>query len=125
MKRTHLCAAVAALIASSGTVAIAPRAAGAASVRHATPTCSLSAQTLGGAQVIFFSMSGLQHNAWFQIEWSEPQITQVQHMWSTSTGVLQDDVMNDQGSGTYTASVWSLDRQGNPALMAATCSLSV
>jgi hypothetical protein len=33
--------------------------------------------------------------------------------------------MNDQGSGTYTASVWSLDKQGAPVALQTTCLLSV
>ena len=97
----------------------------AASSRHAGPSCSLASVTLGGADVVFLNVAGVQHGAWFQVDWVEPQITQVQYMWSTSSGVLQDDVLNDQGSGTYTASVWSLDKRGNPVALETTCSAAV
>jgi hypothetical protein len=124
MIRNRFCAPLVAACLTAGTLAITTGPAG-ASGRHADPGCSLSAETLGGSPVIFLDAAGFQHGAWFQIDWVEPQITQVQYMWSTSTGVLQYDVMKDQGSGTYTASLWSLDKSANPVTLLATCSIAV
>jgi len=124
MTRNRICAALLVACGAITAFGVAGRPA-AAAPRHSDPTCSLTAQSMGGADVVFIDAAGLSHGAWFQVDWVEPQITQVQYMWSTSAGVLQDSVMNDQGSGTYTATIWSLDRHGAPQSFQATCSVSV
>ena len=124
MTRNRVCAALLVACGAITTLGFGGRPAAAAS-RHSDPTCTLTAERLGGADVVFLDAAGLAHGAWFQVDWVEPQITQVQYMWATSAGVLQDDVMNDQGSGTYTATIWSLDKRGIPQSFQATCSVSV
>jgi len=124
MTRNRIGATLLVAAGLAGTVGLTDGSA-AGSGRHSDPSCTLVAESLGGSPVVFLSVTGLAHGAWFQIDWTEPQITQVQYMWSTSTGVLEDSVMNDQGSGVYSATVWSLDKHGNPVAQQAACSVPV
>lgn len=96
---------------------------------HAQPTCSLSQRTLGGVDVIQIDASGLRHNADYRIDWVEPQITQVQYRWSSVTGTLYQTVLDNQGPGTFTASLFFLSYgprgQEPSATFEASCSLAV
>lgn len=90
-----------------------------------TPSCSLSSLVLGGVPVVSASAVNLKHNAAFEIAWSEPSITQTQYVSSTSWGSAGQTVLNDQGSGTYTAAFWSVDKAAHPVALLTTCSISV
>jgi hypothetical protein len=89
----------------------------------ADPSCTLSSIVLGGTSVIQIDATGLHHNANYEIDWVEPLMTQTEYMWSTSKGELQDTVLDDQGSGTYTANLLYLGSQGG--VWETSCSLTV
>jgi hypothetical protein len=93
------------------------------STPHAAPSCGLAAVTLAGTDVVQITASGLPHGANFEISWTEPQITQTQYYWSTNQGTLQDTVLNNQGPGEYTASVWWRSNKGN--VWETSCSMDV
>ena len=88
-----------------------------------TSACTLTSVVLGGSAVIEIDATGVRHNSNFKIEWVEPAITQTEYMWSTSSGTLQDTVMNNQGSGTYSASLYWRSNGGD--VWEASCSTSV
>lgn len=90
-----------------------------------TPSCTLTAMVLGGNPVISASATNLKHSASFVIAWTEPAITQTQYVSSTSWGTAGQTVLNNQGSGTFTAAFWSADRAGQPLALQATCSITV
>jgi hypothetical protein len=85
--------------------------------------CALSTTVLGGTPVVQIDGWGMKHSADYVIRWVEPVITQTQYWWSTSRGVLQQTVLNNQGAGTYQASLYYLGRRGE--VWEATCSLEV
>lgn len=116
---TRLALGVAVTAVASG-AALAPLAGHAA----AAPSCSLSSLVLGGVPVVSASAVNLKHGV-YEIAWTEPQITQTQYVSTTSWGSAGQTVLNNQGSGTYTASFWSVDKAANPVALVATCSLSV
>jgi hypothetical protein len=126
-KRTHFSVRSATLV-SAITLAAAllmPLSTVAAAAHHTSSTvsCTLSSVVLGGSAVIEIDAVGVRHSSNFKIEWVEPAITQTEYMWSTSTGTLQDTVMNDQGSGTYSASLYWRSNSGD--VWEASCSTSV
>jgi hypothetical protein len=86
-------------------------------------SCTLSSVVLGGSPVIEIDAVGMRRSANYKIEWAEPAITQTQYMWSTSKGQLQDTVMNNQGSGAYSASVYWRSNRGD--VWEAACSTNV
>ena len=86
-------------------------------------SCTLSSVVLGGAAVIEIDAVGVRHSTDFMIEWAEPAITQTEYMWSTSQGTLMDTVMNDQGSGTYSAALYWRSNKGD--VWEASCSTTV
>jgi hypothetical protein len=90
---------------------------------HADAACSLAAMNLGNTDVVQITATGLPHKANFEIYWTEPQITQTQYYWSTNQGMLQDTVLNNQGPGSYGASVWWRSSKGD--VWEADCSLTV
>ena len=89
----------------------------------ATPGCALSSVERGGTPVIQVDGWGMRHNATYVIRWVEPLITQTQYWWSTSKGQLQQTVLNNQGSGVYTASLFEMGRRGET--WEASCSIAV
>jgi hypothetical protein len=105
--------------------AIAPLQLIAASAHNAGSgaSCTLSSLVLGGSPVIEIDALGMRHSANYKIEWIEPAITQTQYMWSTSKGQLQDTVMNNQGSGTFSASLYWRSNHGD--VWEADCSTTV
>ncbi len=86
-------------------------------------SCTLSSIVLGGSDVIEIDAAGMRHSTNYSIEWVEPAITQTEYMWSTSKGQLQDTVMNNQGSGTYSASLYWRSSKGD--VWEASCSMAV
>jgi hypothetical protein len=87
------------------------------------PGCALSARMAGSSSVVQVDGWGMRHSADYVIRWTEPQITQVQYWWSSSKGNLQQTVLNNQGSGTYTASLYYRGPKGET--WEASCSLGV
>lgn len=86
-------------------------------------SCTLSSVVLGGAAVIEIDAVGMRHSTDYKIEWAEPTILQTEYMWSTSKGTLQDTVMNDQGSGSYSADLYWRSNKGD--VWEASCSTTV
>jgi hypothetical protein len=103
------------------TMTVLPLALSAAAVHSAG--CSLSSVVLGGTAVVQVDGWGMKRSADYVIRWSEPLITQTQYWWSTSKGTLQQTVLNNQGPGTYQASLYYLGRQGE--FWEASCLLEV
>jgi hypothetical protein len=86
-------------------------------------SCTLSSVVLGGSPVIQIDALGMRRSANYRIEWVEPVITQTEYMWSTSKGQLQDTVINNQGTGAYSASLYWRSNHGD--VWEAACSTSV
>ena len=87
------------------------------------PGCALSGLELGGAAVVQVNGWGMRHSADYVLRWTEPQITQVQYWWSTSRGTLQQTVLNNQGSGTYSVALFYRGPKGE--VWDASCSMGV
>jgi hypothetical protein len=86
-------------------------------------SCTLSSMVLGGSAVVEIDAVGMRHSTNYLIEWVEPALTQTEYMWSTSKGQLQDTVMNNQGAGTFSASLYWRSNQGD--VWEASCSMAV
>ena len=121
--RLHNWAATGLMVLGLAAITVPLRFAAASSHNTGGASCTLSSAVLGGAAVIQISAVGVRHSTDFMIEWVEPSITQTEYMWSTSQGTLQDTVMNDQGTGTYSATLYWRSNKGD--VWEASCSTTV
>lgn len=87
------------------------------------PGCALSSVVLGGTPVVQVDGWDMRHNATYVIRWVEPTITQTQYWWSTSKGMLQQTVLNNQGTGVFSASLYYLGPRGET--WETSCSMTV